>query len=266
MTKMDGGRIVAECLDTSASSLQDLNPSLLRMTTPKDQTFTLNLPAGTKDKYETAIALIPPDMRTFWRYHRVEYGDSLSSIAHKYHTSTAVIEEANNLSGDEVTVGSKLIIPIAPGQAGDTVAYSHKPTRYKVRKGDTIGSIADDFEVPVDKLRKWNHLKGNTVAVGRTLLIYKPLAEGNGQQVASAGDDSPSSKPATKGKTATKTMAKAGSKSTSGSSTATYHKVKKGETLSGIAQSYNTTVADLKKNNANLSANLRAGEVLLIRK
>ncbi len=57
--------------------LQQLNPSLLRMTTPKDQTFTLNLPAGTKDKYETAIALIPPDMRTFWRYHRVEYGESL---------------------------------------------------------------------------------------------------------------------------------------------------------------------------------------------
>ena len=258
-------RLVAECLDTSATSLQELNPSLLRMTTPKDQAFTLNLPAGTKDKYENAIALIPPDMRTFWRYHRVDYGESLGSIAHKYHTSTGVIEEANNLSSDEVTVGSKLIIPIAPGQAGDTVAYSHKATRYKVRRGDTPGSIADDFEVPVDKLRKWNHLKGNTVAVGRTLLIYKPLPEGSGPEVASSGDPA-SSKSARKGKSSTKTSAKSGSEFASGSQTATYHKVKKGETLSGIAQSYNTTVADLKKNNANLSANLRAGEVLLIRK
>ena len=258
-------RLVAECLDTSATSLQELNPSLLRMTTPKDQTFSLNLPSGAKDKYESAIALIPPDMRTFWRYHRVEYGESLGSIARKYRTSTGVIEEANNLSSDEVTVGSKLIIPIAPGQPGDTLAYSHKATRYKVRKGDTIGSIADDFEVPVDKVRKWNHLKGNTVAVGRTLLIYKPLAEGTGPQVASAGDDPPS-KPVAKGKTATNTTAKTGSKPASNSTTATYHKVKKGETLTGIAQSYNTTVADLKKNNANLSANLRAGEVLLIRK
>src|SRR6516164_3608512 len=258
-------RLVAECLDTSASSLQDLNPSLLRMTTPKDQTFTLNLPPGTKDKYETAITLIPPDMRTFWRYHRVEYGETLGSIARKYHTSTGVIEEANNLSSDEVTVGSKLIIPIAPGQAGDAVVYSHKATRYKVRRGDTLGSIADDFEVPVDKVRKWNHLKGNTVAVGRTLLIYKPLAEGTGPQVASAGDDPPS-KPTGKTKPAAKTTAKTGPKSTSSSTTATYHKVKKGETLTGIAQSYNTTVADLKRNNANLSANLRAGEVLLIRK
>ena len=177
-------RLVAECLDTSADTLQQLNPSLLRMTTPKDQTFTLNLPTGSKDKYETAIALIPPDMRTFWRYHRVEYGESLSSIARKYHTSTSVIEEANNLESDDVTVGSKLIIPIAPGRSGDTVAYSKKATRYKVRNGDTVGSIADDFQVPVEKVRKWNHLKGNTVATGRTLLIYKPLSEsgwtGNG--------------------------------------------------------------------------------------
>ena len=255
-------RLVAECLDTSAQTLQQLNPSLLRMTTPKDQTFTLNLPAGTKDKYETAIALIPPDMRTFWRYHRVEYGETLSAIAHKYHTSTSVIEEANNLDSDEVTVGSKLIIPIAPGSAGDTAAYSKKATHYKVRKGDTVGSIADDFQVPVDKIRKWNHLKGNTVATGRTLLIYKPL-EGSGGAAVTSDDAAPPSKSGKAGKT---TDAKSGTKPASGSQAATYHKVKKGETLSSIAQSYNTTVASLKKNNANLSANLRAGEVLVIHK
>src|SRR5271169_3012105 len=183
-------RLVAECLDSSADTLQQLNPSLLRMTTPKDQTFTLNLPVGSKDKYESAIALIPPDMRTFWRYHRVEYGESLASIAHKYHTSTSLIAEANNLPDDEVKYGSKLIIPIAPGKGSETVAYSKKPTHYKVRKGDTVGSIADDYEVPVDKLRKWNHLRGNTVAVGRTLVIYKPVA-GSDAEAASASNDPP---------------------------------------------------------------------------
>ena len=42
------------------------------------------------------------------------------------------------------------------------------PTHYKVRKGDTLYSVADDFEVPVDKLRKWNHLRGTALAPGRT--------------------------------------------------------------------------------------------------
>ena len=255
-------RLVAECLDTSVSTLQELNPSLLRMTTPKDQTFTLNLPTGSKDEYETAIALIPPDMRTFWRYHRVDYGESLATIAHKYHTSTSLIAEANNLADDEVKYGSKLIIPIAPGKGGETVAYSKKPTHYKVRKGDTVGSIADDYEVPVDKLRKWNHLRGNTVAVGRTLTIYRPVA-GSSSEAASAGSHSPASNSSKQGKT-TKS-AKSGSKP-GASRAATFHKVKPGETLSGIAESYNTTVANLKKNNANLTANLRPGEVLVIRK
>ena len=257
-------RLVSECLDTSVDSLQELNPSLLRMTTPKDQTFTLRLPTGSKDKYETAIALIPPDMRTFWRYHRVEYGESLASIARKYHTSTALIAEANNLSDDEVRSGSKLIIPIAPGKAGETAAYSKKATHYKVRKGDTVGSIADDFEVPVDKLRKWNHLRGNTVAVGRTLVIYRPVAGSAGSEVASSGSDPVPSTPGKKG-TSTRSV-KSSSKSTSSQQAATFHMVKPGETLSGIAQSYNTTVSNLKKNNANLSANLRPGEVLVIRK
>src|ERR1700683_5735439 len=103
-------RLVAECVDTSVDYLQELNPSLLRMTTPKDQTFTLNLPAGSRDKYETAMAAIPLDMRTYWRYHKVEYGDTLPSIARKYHTSPSLIEEANNLSDDDVKAGTQLII------------------------------------------------------------------------------------------------------------------------------------------------------------
>src|SRR5262249_58758633 len=52
-------RLVAECVDASASDLQDLNPSLLRMTTPKDHEFELHLPVGTKEQYQTAIAAIP---------------------------------------------------------------------------------------------------------------------------------------------------------------------------------------------------------------
>ena len=183
-------RLVAECVDTSVDHLQELNPSLLRMTTPKDQGFTLNLPAGSRERYETAIAAIPMDMRTWWRYHQVEYGDSLASIARKYHTSASSIAEANSLTGEEVKVGSKLIIPIAPGKpTGETVAYSRHATHYKVRKGDTVDSVADDFEVPAEKLRKWNHLRGTALVPGHVLLIYKPTGSG-GPEVASSSHSS----------------------------------------------------------------------------
>src|SRR5271157_2797573 len=210
-------RLVAECVDTSVDHLQELNPSLLRLTTPKDQSFTLNLPAGSSEKYEKAIAAIPMDMRTWWRYHRVEYGDSLASIAHKYHTSPSSIAEANSLAGSEVKIGSKLIIPIAPGrQAAETAAYSHHPTHYKVRKGDTVDSVADDFEVPADKLRKWNHLHGTALAPGRVLLIYKPTSSSGPEVASSSHSKAPakngSHKTASNGKTGTTSKAGTASK------------------------------------------------------
>ena len=256
-------RLVAECVDSSVDYLQEINPSLLRMTTPKDQPFTLNLPAGSQEKYETSIAAIPLDMRTYWRYHRVDYGDSLGSIARKYHVSTSSIAEANSLSGsvgDDLKPGSKLIIPIAPGRhegQGQAEAYSHKATHYKVRKGDTVASVADDFEVPVDKLRKWNHLRASSALTpGRTLVIYKPTGSGLDSGASAPGADPPEAQSAAK-HSKSHSIASADSK---------YHTVKKGETLSSIAETNHTSVAALKRDNPKLAANLRAGDVLVIKK
>ncbi len=249
-------RLVAECVDTSVDYLQELNPSLLRMTTPKDQSFTLNLPTGSRDKYEAAIAVVPLDMRTYWRYHKVDYGDTLASIARKYHTTAASIAEANNLPGDDVKPGSKLIIPISPGRHdAQTVAYSRRASHYKVRKGDTLESVADDFEVPVEKLRKWNHLRGSALTPGRSLIIYKPTSSESAEAESSDAKSDPA-----------KTSESSELHKAQTADAAKYHKVKKGETLSSIAESNHTSVAALKRDNPNLTANVRAGEVLLIRK
>ncbi len=122
-----------------------------------------------------------------------------------------------------------------------------------------MDSVADDFEVPADKIRKWNHLRGTALVPGRVLLVYKPVGSG-GPEVASSGH---SSAPA-KGKASPKTASN--SKSTTTANSAKYHKVKKGETLSSIAESYNTSVAALKRDNPKLAASLRAGDVLVIHK
>src|SRR5580658_2677178 len=109
-------RLVAECVEASAGTLQDLNPSLLRLTTPKNQEFELHLPEGSKDRYLTTIQAIPPDMRVWWRYHNVAPGDTLASVAKAYHSNRKTIAEANGLGEDDkLTPESKLIIPVAPG-------------------------------------------------------------------------------------------------------------------------------------------------------
>jgi membrane-bound lytic murein transglycosylase D len=78
-------RLISEIIDVPAPTLQELNPSLLRMTTPKDGPFELVLPAGTKDKYLATIAAIPADKRVLWRYQGGEWrnaGEHREEIPH----------------------------------------------------------------------------------------------------------------------------------------------------------------------------------------
>ncbi|HVP50926.1 MAG TPA: LysM peptidoglycan-binding domain-containing protein [Terriglobales bacterium] len=245
-------RLVAECTDASVDVIQDLNPSLLRMTTPKDDDFELRLPRGTKDKYQANIAAIPVDKRVWWRYYKVAPGDTLASIGRKYHTTASAISTANDLrAGDTLQPDSRLIIPIAPGKglAADKVAFSKRILRYRVRKGDTVLSVADDFSVPAEKLRQWNHLHGNQLRPGRVLVIHRALAE---PQAASARTSS-----ARHGTMAAKSY-------TSNGLGRRVHKVKPGETLSSIAAEYNTTVAQLQRNNKLASATIHPGDTLIV--
>jgi membrane-bound lytic murein transglycosylase D len=171
-------RLVSECVDVPVEQLIDLNPSLLRRTTPKDQSFDLHLPQGTKTKYEAAIATIPVEKRVAWRYYKVQQGDTLAGIARKYRTTERAIAQANDLQGNDLLKEAKLVIPVnGSGEAGK-IAYSRYASHYKTHTGDTVLTVAEDFGVPPDRLRRWNGLKGNELRRGRVLVIYKPLAPG----------------------------------------------------------------------------------------
>jgi len=248
-------RLVAECVDATADQLQDLNPSLLRMTTPKlaenDAAFELHVPAGTAEKFQTAIAAIPVDKRVWWRYHKVQPGDTLASIARTYHSAPKAIAEANSLDDESLSPDARLIIPIAPGKETDTSTYSRRIIRYKIRKGDTVESVAENFSVSPKMVRSWNRIKGSSLAGRRVLLLHLPLSPGAKEtQVASK-----------RSKTHKASSKKSGTQVASAG--VVHHKVKKGETLYSIANSYNTTVAALKQDNRNL-ATLRPGMILVV--
>jgi membrane-bound lytic murein transglycosylase D len=185
-------------------------------------------------------------MRVWWRYHKVAPGDTLSSVASAFHTSRQAIVQANNLDGIEnLQVESELIIPVAPGKhpAEEIASYSRRATTYKVRKGDTVQTVADNFGVPPSMVRRWNHLKGDSVRGRRVLYIHLPITPDTSE---------------------TRQVAAFKSKSKNRLQTpVVHHKVQRGETLSSIAKSHNTTVDALKENNGNL-ANLRPGMVLVI--
>ena len=162
-------RLVAETIDVDVATLKALNPSLLRMTTPDDPEFALHLPKGTSEKFSAEIADIPADKWVSWRRHRVEPGETLTSIAKKYRVTPVAIAQANDLERSEkLEPGEKLIIPaIRPVEE-----TKRRLVRYRVHKGDTLGGIADQFSVTDVEVRKWNGLKSNKVSRGMVLRIY----------------------------------------------------------------------------------------------
>ncbi len=246
-------RLAAECVDVSVGTLLDLNPSLLRLTTPKDRPFDLHLPAGSQEKFTGAIAAIPMEMRVWWRYHKVENGETLASLSRTYHTSADAIAQANNLSGAELEPESKILIPIAPGKrlAGEGETYSRRAIRYKVRRGDTVESVAANFGVPAERIRHWNQMRGNSLKAGRSLRVYLPVAPSG--ELSARAASARSKRGHSKSQPAA-SVAKKGR---------VLHKVRKGETLTSIAGTYNTTVSALRRDNAH-ATNLRPGDVLVV--
>ena len=245
-------RLVAQCVNATPAEVQDLNPSLLRLSTPKDGAFELHLPAGTKKNFETAVAAIPADKRLWWRYHDVKPGDTLASLARTYHTTVKLISEVNQIDGDSLDDQTRLVIPIAPGKFSDTGTYARRITRYKVRKGDTVETVAENFALPPKMVRSWNRLKSNSLAGRKVLYLHLPVTPGASETHVASKSSKKSPKHGESSATASKPDG------------VVQHRVKQGETLYSIASSYNTTVAALQRINRNTAA-LRPGMILIVR-
>jgi len=164
-------RLVADIVEAPVQEIVGLNPSLLRMATPPDDSFVLHLPPGTKDLYTKRIAEIPSDRRRSWRFHKIAAGETLEDIARSYHVSAAEIAFVNQLTNTTDLAGTEsLIIPVAAVSSSSAA----RSTRYVTRKGDTLVTVADRFNVSVDQLRSWNHLRGTVIAPGHSLYVSEP--------------------------------------------------------------------------------------------
>jgi membrane-bound lytic murein transglycosylase D len=234
-------RLVSETIDVDVDTLRLLNPQLLRLVTPSDPRFVLRIPAGKTEEFQKGMAQIPPENWVSWRRHRVEEGETLASIARRYRITVASLAEVNGLEAQaRPEVDSKLIIPAVvqpPPALGALV-------RYRTRRGDTVESVADEFNVTVTELKKWNGMRSNRLVAGMRLKIYPGVTGPTPAKasVTAARADVP---------------AKAGQPVT--------HRVRQGETLWSIAQAYQTTIDALRGGNRFLfSRPLQAGDILTI--
>lgn len=101
--------------------------------------------------------------------YTVEAGDSLYEIAKKYDTTADLIKEYNGLESNDLSIGQELRIPcyIEDNDNSDLPEY----VNYTVEAGDNLYDIAERFGTTVDKIKKDNDLKSNTLTVGTMLII-----------------------------------------------------------------------------------------------
>jgi membrane-bound lytic murein transglycosylase D len=203
-------RRVAEWAGTPVQTIQDLNPELRRWTTPLRATeYELKVPEGTAEVINARMLEVAADELAPLNRHTVKKGETLLSISKKLKVSRADLAEANYLSAKaSLKTGQQLIIPRAPtlllaantdavtpavetapiasAPAADAVPASAPPRAaarrietapekvfHRVRRGDTLFSIARRYDTTIDELKEWNRLRSNAIQVGQRLTIFR---------------------------------------------------------------------------------------------
>jgi membrane-bound lytic murein transglycosylase D len=265
-------RDIAAALEIPEETLNVLNPELRHRMTP-DRSYPLKVPLETAEKFAKVAdsiqqSEIPRQVRmskkSGLKRHKVKRGETAASIAHRYGISVNALLTYNGLSVKKgVRVGQQLKVPLrGASYAKDTSGQVSKPdkgqneqiTRYKVKKGDTLSSVAKRFSTSPSEIRRLNNIKGDVLQAGRILKV-------GGQGVMSESDTEPAMQSGgkkavkdTTGKTAADETAK------------TVYKVKEGDTLGNIARKNNISLARiLELNNLDKGDNIRPGQLIVVK-
>jgi len=107
--------------------------------------------------------LLIPTVEVITDSYVVKRGDTLYGIANKYKTTVDEIKKLNNLDSNNLSIGQVLLLP--------TIETEQNTTTYTVKVGDTLYSIAREFNTTVDVLRDYNTLTSNILSIGQRLQI-----------------------------------------------------------------------------------------------
>ncbi|MCG3865086.1 MULTISPECIES: LysM peptidoglycan-binding domain-containing protein [unclassified Photobacterium] len=227
--------IAAKFAGISTSEIKALNPAYRRGVTAPNGLNHLLLPINSVNKFNRALANNKNKaLSTTTTTYTVKSGDSLGVIAARHNTTISVIKQTNHLKTNHIRIGQKLKLPstsyaLVSSQHRNAITQTH----HTVRQGDSLWTIARQYNTSVKALAKANKLSTKA-----TLRL--------GQKLKVANND----------------VSQKTEKSTNKAKTINY-KVKSGDSLSVIAQRHNVTVKQIVKwNNLNSKKYLKQGQTL----
>lgn len=158
--------------------LKELNPELRYGILPPEE-YSLRIPIGNSEMLSSKLDTIPvssPPKRAYI-YHRVRYGETLSTIAKRYRTSVNSIMRVNNLRRSNYIVAGKILkIPLSgsttyrPEKTKQQASYK-LPATHVVKSGDSLYNIAKRYGSTTKKIQQTNNLHSTELHIGQVLRI-----------------------------------------------------------------------------------------------
>lgn len=174
----------AKLADISIEELYTLNPGYNRWATDPDGKHILLIPTEKAELFRNNLAKLPKEERVTWRRYQVKSGDTLGSIADKFETNVTLIKSVNNLKNNIIHVGQILLIPHAKKSFAHIVIeeihhyLNHQrdlpgPNRviHVVQPGESLWNIARRYHLKIPQIRYWNQLKSRQAIIPGTELV-----------------------------------------------------------------------------------------------
>ena len=112
--------------------------------------------------------------------YTVKKGETVYSIARQFHVTALQVEELNGLNKTSILkIGQKIKIPSATAAAKQPakttenkgVAENKQNSIHVVTGNETLWSISKKYNVTVEQLQEWNHLKDDKIHDGEKLIV-----------------------------------------------------------------------------------------------
>lgn len=277
---------LAAAINISTDELKRLNPELLRWATPPGNKYSLKIPVGSKNEFLAAYDNIPKESANqSITMHTVRSGESIGLIARKYGTTVSGIFASNENLSTTIYPGQVLAVPLPAGSTAQLSASRPSNQRngvtttrasnrtvnvpansssltYKVKTGDTIGHIAEWYDVRAWQVRSWNGI-GNTIRVGQNLKVYVPNNLKSHYEKVNTLSFREKQNLENQQKRGENIFASAGTSSSSNNG-ATYT-VRRNDTLSQIAESQGVSISQLRRLNNLSGSRIYVGQILKIK-
>lgn len=178
--------LVAEMADLPLDDIYRLNSGYNRWATSPNGPYDLLLPVTHVEGFKTKLAELPANKRIKWVRHRIRKGETLGTIAQKFHTSISTIKRVNRLRGKMIRVGRGLTIPVASRSLREyrlsanqrknklqNIPRQGRKVSHIVQQGDTFWDLAQHHRVGVRQLAKWNSMAPrDRLQAGQRLIIW----------------------------------------------------------------------------------------------